>query len=504
MSLIKAYEAFSKAYASSKSLEDNWIQDVDVSGTRNNTPLENRALQALMDSVLSDDKASDDFAVWKDKFPAVQFRSGFWEDKLTSLDGAWTRWAVGFLQNNEINEDNKANAQLIVEKLDSLDYEYNAGILPKAYALYKSDDAALRQLSYQILSHLNDNELAKQKGILFVGLLKDGMEAEASSYGISSQDQVDVLVSIANATFPKKFDTDNIASVQDDAATVGDALSKLLALAQADATRPFVDVAQDKLLTLAHQTSDVSHKKGSLQILKEIITADEIEGLLDTLVAMRFDDPQNGQTIFLIEKIFEKTNCEPAVIITKYLSHWSTDTRRSIVSYAQDKPVAMPPVKAKLAEEFEAVVRTGGTTGLSTIVGLMNTLDAAWYTATFENRYKDLTKPKPAEEAENKKLLGALNDPNNQLSSGLDASLSSGIGGLIGSRGTQMGSGGLGGVVEVWVVVVQNRVLADWDQEAVALGGAVRELELESLAKEALWGLAVRGVPPLLPVKLLQ
>ncbi|HMV65321.1 MAG TPA: FHA domain-containing protein, partial [Myxococcota bacterium] len=42
------------------------------------------------------------------------------------------------------------------------------------------------------------------------------------------------------------------------------------------------------------------------------------------------------------------------------------------------------------------------------------------------------------EVAENAGLLGALNDPNNMLSSGLDASLSSGIGGLIGTRGTQM------------------------------------------------------------------
>jgi TonB family protein len=48
------------------------------------------------------------------------------------------------------------------------------------------------------------------------------------------------------------------------------------------------------------------------------------------------------------------------------------------------------------------------------------------------------------EVAENAGLLGALNDPNNMLSSGLDASLSSGIGGLIGTRGSQIGAGGLG------------------------------------------------------------
>jgi len=46
--------------------------------------------------------------------------------------------------------------------------------------------------------------------------------------------------------------------------------------------------------------------------------------------------------------------------------------------------------------------------------------------------------------AENAGLLGALNDPNNMLTSGLDASLSSGIGGLIGVSGTQQGFGGLG------------------------------------------------------------
>jgi TonB family protein len=48
------------------------------------------------------------------------------------------------------------------------------------------------------------------------------------------------------------------------------------------------------------------------------------------------------------------------------------------------------------------------------------------------------------EVAENAGLLGALNDPSNQLTSGLDASLSSGIGGLIGIAGTQGGFGGLG------------------------------------------------------------
>jgi hypothetical protein len=48
------------------------------------------------------------------------------------------------------------------------------------------------------------------------------------------------------------------------------------------------------------------------------------------------------------------------------------------------------------------------------------------------------------EAAEDAGLLGALNDPNNMLSAGLDPSLSSGIGGLIGAHGTQMGAGGLG------------------------------------------------------------
>jgi len=42
--------------------------------------------------------------------------------------------------------------------------------------------------------------------------------------------------------------------------------------------------------------------------------------------------------------------------------------------------------------------------------------------------------------AENAGVLGALNDPDNMLTSGLDASLSSGIGGLIGARGTQFGA----------------------------------------------------------------
>jgi pSer/pThr/pTyr-binding forkhead associated (FHA) protein len=46
--------------------------------------------------------------------------------------------------------------------------------------------------------------------------------------------------------------------------------------------------------------------------------------------------------------------------------------------------------------------------------------------------------------AENAGVLGALNDPDNMLNSGLDSSLSAGIGGLIGTTGTQFGAGGLG------------------------------------------------------------
>ena len=47
-------------------------------------------------------------------------------------------------------------------------------------------------------------------------------------------------------------------------------------------------------------------------------------------------------------------------------------------------------------------------------------------------------------ELENSGLLGAMNDTQNMLSSGLNASMAAGIGGLIGTKGTQLGVGGLG------------------------------------------------------------